>query len=269
MHGNPELVDIGANLTHESFSDDLNGVLARARACGIRQLIITGASVNGSEMAVTLAESDPELYATVGIHPHHAEETSEAALSRFRTLARNNKVKSIGETGLDFFRDFSPRPTQIASFERHIDLAVELGLPLFLHERDAYPTFAEVLGPRRAELTNVIVHCFTGEAAALEHYLDLDCHIGITGWICDERRGAHLAELVKLIPANRLMLETDSPYLLPRNIRPRPKSRRNEPRNLTVVCEFTAEILGISPAELARQTTENAQRFFRIPPACE
>jgi TatD DNase family protein len=259
------LVDIGANLTHDSFEKDRQQVLERAVESGVLQMVVTGASIQGSEDAVALSATNDKLFATVGIHPHHAEETNDSVMARFTELAKDTNVKAIGETGLDFFRDFSPRKTQISSFERHIELSANTGLPMFLHERDAYPTFAEVLKPGRDRLKDVVVHCFTGEKDALYAYLDLDCYIGITGWICDERRGAHLVELVKGIPLNRLMIETDSPYLLPRNIRPKPKSRRNEPHNLTVICQFIADALNLSFEDLARQTRMNSQSFFDLP----
>ena len=259
------LIDIGANLTHDSFNDDRVQVLQRAWDKGITQMVVTGASVKGSEDSVTLASHQDRLFATVGIHPHHAEQTNDDVLARFTELAQDRNVKAIGETGLDFFRDFSPRDMQIRSFEHHIELATRLALPMFLHERDAYPTLAEVLKPTRDQLKDVVVHCFTGEKEALHAYLDLDCHIGITGWICDERRGRHLIDLIKDIPADRLLIETDSPYLLPRNVKPKPKSRRNEPHYLTVVCEFIAAILDVSYNELARRTANNAQRFFNLP----
>ena len=261
------LIDIGANLTHESFAEDFDAVLASAHTSGVRQLIVTGASVPGSEQAAKLAEKHPSLFATAGIHPHHAEQTDPASLSQLRRLLEHDKVKAVGETGLDFFRDFSPRPVQIASFEHHIELAIDTGLPMFLHERDAYPTFAEVLAHHRSNLSRVVVHCFTGDAPALKSYLDLDCYIGITGWICDERRGAHLLDLVKSIPLDRLMIETDAPYLMPRNIKPKPKSRRNEPKNLTYVCQTVANCLGLSSDELARVTSDNARLFFDLPEA--
>ncbi|MBQ73650.1 MAG: hydrolase TatD [Gammaproteobacteria bacterium] len=259
------LVDIGLNLTHDSFDEDRQQVLQRALHEGIRQMVVTGASIDGSEDAVMLANHHECLFATVGIHPHHAQQTNNEALERFKKLSQDHKVKAIGETGLDFFRDFSPRDTQVRSFEQHIDLATQLGLPMFLHERDAHPTLAEVLKPHRDSVKDIVVHCFTGEKEALHAYLDLGCYIGITGWICDERRGLHLADLVRDIPSDRLMLETDSPYLMPRNIRPKPKSRRNEPHYLTRVCEFTAAVLDIPYNDLACQTTENARRFFSLP----
>ncbi len=259
------LVDIGANLTHESFEHDFEDVLSRAQEAGVAQLVVTGASTMGSEQAWQLAEDYPQLFATCGIHPHHAEETSYTTIARFREIAAKDKVKAIGETGLDFFRDFSPRATQIASFEKHMELAADTGLPMFLHERDSYPTFAEVLGSYRDNLSRLVVHCFTGEKEALHAYLDLDCYIGITGWICDERRGEHLLELIGDIPIDRLMIETDAPYLMPRTIRPRPKTRRNEPMHLTAVCETVAACLEKPYDEVAEITTQNARTFFGLP----
>ncbi len=266
QHPTVPLIDIGANLTHESFHSDLPEVLAAARDVGICQLMVTGASADGSRDAAQIASRHPEmLYSTVGVHPHHAEETTEQLISEFRELAGQDVVRAIGETGLDFFRDFSPRDQQQDSFEQHLQLAAELKMPMFLHERDAYPRFAEMLQPVRDDLDKVVVHCFTGEKEALYAYLDMDCYIGITGWICDERRGTHLLELVKDIPADRLMIETDAPYLMPRNIRPKPKSRRNEPRNLPYVCQTVAEARGETYETVASQTTANARAFFDLP----
>lgn len=259
------LIDIGANLTHDSFEHDFDDVLERAFDAGVTQLVVTGASMEGSEQAAELANRHEALFATAGVHPHHAEETTREAIATLRGFLENDRVKAVGETGLDFFRDFSPRPAQIKSFEQHIELAIETGLPMFLHERDAHPTFAEVLSAYRDELNDLVVHCFTGEKEALYAYLDLDCHIGITGWICDERRGKHLLTLVKDIPAERLMIETDAPYLMPRNIKPKPKTRRNEPHYLTVVCETVAECREATIEAVASQTSANATRFFNLP----
>lgn len=259
------LIDIGANLTDHSFAEDLDDVLTNACRAGLSQLVITGTSMQGSKDALSLARKHPELLvATAGIHPHHAEEMTPDTRSRLKELARAPEIKAIGETGLDFFRDFSPRTMQISSFEAHIELAIESGLPLFLHERDAHPALEEVLTPYRDQLSDIVVHCFTGNKDALHAYLDLDCHIGITGWICDERRGTHLIPLVRDIPDNRLMIETDAPYLLPRTISPKPKSRRNEPGYLTFVCQFVADCLEIPYDQLAEATTRNAKRFFRL-----
>ncbi len=260
-----ELIDIGANLTHDSFNQDFDEVLERAATAGVGRMIVTGASKEGSRRALEIAAKYDFLFATAGIHPHHAGETDTSAISLLGDLSANEKVKAIGETGLDFFRDFSPRPDQIRSFERHMELAIETGLPLFLHERDAHPTFAEVLRSYRDNLSGAVVHCFTGAKDALYAYLDLDCHIGITGWICDERRGEHLKALVRDIPDDRLMIETDAPYLMPRTLRPKPKTRRNEPMHLPEICRTVAECRETSYDDLARLTTTNAHRFFDLP----
>lgn len=259
------LIDIGANLTHESFEADFGAVLDRARDAGVAEMIVTGASHTGSIAAAALASRHAHLFATAGIHPHHADETTPEVLATLRELLGDSNVVAVGETGLDFFRDFSPRDLQASSFEAHIELAIETGLPMFLHERDAWPRFGEIVSHYRDQLGDLVVHCFTGEREALHHYLDLDCHIGITGWICDERRGTHLHDLVPDIPRDRLMIETDAPYLMPRNIRPRPKTRRNEPANLPAIRDFLATLLEMPAEELARLTTANARRFFRLP----
>lgn len=263
MHTAAELVDIGANLTHESFANDLSEVLNAARNEGVAHLVVTGASPRASEEALTIARAR-QLVCTAGVHPHHAEETTADVITRFGELLAEPEVRAVGETGLDYFRDLSPRAQQIQSFEAHIELAIEHGLPMFLHERDAYPDFADVIRPYRDQLDKVVVHCFTGSAEALYAYLDLDCHIGLTGWVCDERRGTHLAPLIKDIPEARLMIETDAPYLMPRTIRPKPKSRRNEPKYLPWVCRFIAETLEVPFETVARRTTANAKAFFSL-----
>jgi TatD DNase family protein len=261
-----ELIDIGANLTHDSFHDDFEEVLARARNQGIARMIVTGASIEGSEQALALAQQYAGfLFATAGIHPHHATDANDKALAGISALARHPEVRAVGETGLDFFRNFSPRDRQIESFEAHLEIAAGNGLPVFLHERDAAPTFAEVLAPWRTRLDKVVVHCFTGDKDALYSYLDLDCHIGLTGWVCDERRGTHLIPLIADIPRDRLMIETDAPYLMPRNVEPKPNTRRNEPQYLPWICRFVAEVLHESYEDVARRTTENARRFFSLP----
>jgi TatD DNase family protein len=158
----------------------------------------------------------------------------------------------------------SPRPAQRAAFEKQLAIAVELGMPLFLHQRDAHDDFLTLLKSARDQVPAAVVHCFTDDRRALFDYLDLDCHVGITGWICDERRGTQLRELVRSIPANRLMLETDAPYLLPRDIRPQPSDRRNEPMYLAHICEAVARERGETPEAVAEQTSANARAFFGI-----
>lgn len=259
------LVDIGANLTHDSFDEDFQIVLARAIAAGVTQIIVTGASVEDSVRALALANKYPQtLLATAGIHPHHAKDVGPESFSRLKALCQHDKVRAVGETGLDFFRNFSLPSVQEDVFEAHLELARELQMPLFIHDRDAHPRLGEILAACRDKLDKVVVHCFTGDAAALHTYLDLDCYIGITGWICDERRGGHLLSLVKLIPHDRLLVETDAPYLLPRNLDPKPKTRRNEPCYLPQVVKTLAKALDTTVEQLAQQTTTNARAFFAI-----
>ena len=259
------LIDIGANLTHESFRRDLDAVLDRARTAGVERMIVTGASREGSEHALALAREHPDtLHATAGVHPHHAGDYGAETDALLRALAREPEVVAVGETGLDYFRDLSPRPAQRAAFEKQLAIAVELGMPLFLHQRDAHDDFFALLKSARDRVPAAVVHCFTDDRRALFDYLDLDCHIGITGWICDERRGTHLRELVRSIPAHRLLLETDAPYLLPRDLRPQPSDRRNEPMYLAHICEAVARERGEESIATAEQTTANARAFFGI-----
>jgi TatD DNase family protein len=261
-----ELIDIGCNLTHDSFGDDLDEVVAQARAAGVVQFIVTGASNQGMQRASELARERPGIfYSTAGVHPHHADTFTEETETVIRQLVEREEVVAVGETGLDYFRDFSPRDAQRSAFERHIGIAADTGMPMFLHLRDAHEDFHAMLRESRDRLSDVVVHCFTGSREELHAYLDLDCHIGITGWICDERRGTHMKNYLGDIPADRLMIETDAPYLKPRNLRPKVKSHRNEPRFLPWILGTLAAVREEHPERLAAQTTENARRFFRIP----
>ncbi len=261
-----ELVDIGANLAHEAFDADREAVLARAAAAGVARIVVTGASEAESRAAQALAATRPGvLFATAGVHPHHAGEWRASSATWVGELAALPEVVAIGETGLDFYRDLAPRALQERVFEAHIELAAGLGMPLFVHEREAHERLAALLARHRDRLGAVVVHCFTGGARALDAYLEMDLHIGITGWICDERRGLHLRELVARIPLERLMIETDAPYLLPRDLRPRPRTRRNEPMHLAHVARTVAACRGVTPERLAAATTRTAERFFGLP----
>ncbi|MCW0456830.1 TatD family hydrolase [Xanthomonas sacchari] len=260
------LIDIGANLTHESFDRDRDAVLQRARAAGVAQLVVTGASREHSPLALQLAQQHPGvLYATAGVHPHHAVEYTAECDAELRALHAHAEVVAVGECGLDYFRDFSPRPAQHRAFERQLQLAVDTGKPLFLHQRDAHADFVALMRQFDGKLGPAVVHCFTGSREELFDYLDRDWYIGITGWLCDERRGAHLRELVKHIPAERLMIETDAPYLLPRTLKPTPKDRRNEPAFLAHIVEELARDRGEDVATVAAASTAAARTFFRLP----
>ena len=259
------MIDIGANLTHTSFAPDLEAVLARAHAAGVAAMVVTGTSVAESLAAVALADAHPgALYATAGVHPHHARDCDAATIPALRGIAQHPRVLAIGECGLDFNRNYSPHPSQERWFLEQLELGMELGKPLFLHSRDAHPRFAEILRAHRTRLPRAVAHCFTGEREELHAYLELGLYIGITGWICDERRGKHLLELVSDIPADRLVLETDSPYLTPRDMKPQPKSRRNEPAFLPYVLRAVARARGEAPEGLDELTTRNARTLFAL-----
>ena len=261
-----ELIDIGANLGHESFAADLDAVLARARAAGITRMVVTGASREGSRRALEIARAHPVfLFATAGVHPHHAIEYTAEAELEMRALHAAPEVLAVGECGLDYHRDFSPRPAQRSAFERQLALAAELGKPVFSHQRDAHDDFLAILKGFEGRLGPVVVHCFTGTREQMVECLDAGYYIGITGWLCDERRGLHLREMVRDIPADRLMIETDAPYLLPRSVRPLPSHRRNEPMYLRHIVEELARDRGEPVAVTAQQTSANARRFFGLP----
>ena len=260
-----DLVDIGINLTHDNFADDREAVIAGALAAGVSQLIVTGATVGASGAALEMALAHPgRLYATAGVHPHHASELDAAQLQNLRELLRQPAIVAVGECGLDYYRNFSPYAAQRQAFSAQLELAMDCGKPLFLHQRDAHRDFLAALRALGRPLAGV-AHCFTGGLEELETYLALGLHIGITGWICDERRGAHLHELVSRIPRGRLLLETDGPYLLPRDLVPKPASRRNEPRYLPHIAAVVARLRDETPEDCAAHTTAAARALFGLP----
>ena len=244
-------------------------MLERARQAGVTQMLVTGTSLAESEQALRLCEDrDPDgdrLFSTAGVHPHDASQWQSDHARQLLALLSHPRVRAVGECGLDFNRDFSPRPVQEKVFAAQLELAIERNMPVFLHEREADQRLLAILKVFRDHLPAAVVHCFTGERQALYAYLDLDLHIGITGWICDERRGTHLQALVRDIPAGRLMLESDAPYLLPRTLRPKPKSGHNEPAYLGVVLVQVARLREETPAAVAAHTSACARGFFNLP----
>ncbi|MCH7502411.1 MAG: TatD family hydrolase [Proteobacteria bacterium] len=259
------LIDIGVNLSHNNFDEDRDAVMKRAATAGVTRMIVTGSSDESNEAALRLAESHRSvLYATAGVHPHHASDYDNATDARIRELAARDAVVAIGECGLDYCRNFSPRDAQLAAFQAQLEIAADKGMPVFLHQRDAHDDFIEILEPMLPRLPRAVAHCFTGEGESLRQYLAMDLYIGITGWICDERRGMHLQDIASIIPDDRLMIETDAPYLLPRTLEPKPRSRRNEPAFLTEVLRVVAEARGQSREHVARITTDNAMSFFDL-----
>ena len=260
------LTDIGLNLAHDSFDHDRKAVVAEAIAAGVGYFVITGSTLESTRAACSIASEAPGRFrATAGIHPHHAREFGDEDLDTLRTLMSAPEVGAAGECGLDYFRNFSPYEDQERVFRAQLGLAVELDKPVFLHQRDAHERFIEILDEYLPGLPRGVAHCFTGGERELEDCLERDLFIGITGWICDERRGHHLRDLVERIPIDRLMIETDAPYLLPRDLNPKPKSRRNEPKYLGHVLEAIAACRSESVDELAEATTRNALDFFDFP----
>ena len=267
----PQLVDVGANLTKPVFHKDMSALLSRASAAGVATIIVTGTTVPASREAYQLAKrkrkEGPLLFATAGVHPHHATTLTPSALTALQPLLTHPEVVAVGECGLDYNRDFSPRDVQRRAFEAQLELAAEVHKPVFLHDRDATVDFTEILQRWRPRLTGGVVHCFTGKRDAMERYLALDMHIGITGYICGDLRGLHLRDLVRLVPRGRLLVETDAPFLLPRDMpRTAPgKFGRNEPAFLAHVARAVAEYRGESFEDLATHTTDAAHALFGRP----
>ena len=259
----PRLVDIGLNLAHDSFDHDRSHVVDTARAAGVEHMVITGSTLESTAAAIELVRSDPVMFrCTAGVHPHHARDLRTEHLPRLRELLAAPEVGAAGECGLDYFRNFSSPEDQERAFRWQLELAVEAGKPVFLHQRDAHDAFVAILADYLPRLAGAVAHCFTGDERELRDYLDRGLAVGITGWICDERRGRPLRDLVRLIPLDRLMAETDAPYLLPRDLDPKPAHRRNEPKSLPHIVKTIAACRGEPFPAVAAATTRNALEFF-------
>ncbi len=261
-----EYIDIGVNLTGSSFSHDLPDVIERARAANVHRMIVTGTDIHHSTLANTLCLEYPGiLHATAGVHPHHASDFNAASVDALRQLAGNAQVVAIGECGLDYNRNYSTPLAQRHAFEAQLQLACELKLPVFLHQRDAHADFVAMLDTCRHELVAGVAHCFTENEDIAQEYVEMGLHLGITGWICDERRGADLRRAVKSIPLDRLMLETDAPYLLPRDLTVLPRDkRRNEPCYLPHIAVVTARCMQLELQTLAQAVLMNTEKFFGL-----
>ena len=259
-----QFFDIGANLTHKSFQEDMENVLQESQQNGVKRLSVTGSCLEDSILALEISNRFPDMcVSTAGIHPHNAKEFSRELFTEIKDLLIEDKVKCVGETGLDFNRNYSSPEDQQRSFEAHIELAIDISKPLFLHERDAHEKFIEIINPYLNEMPKSVVHCFTGQKEALLKYIDMNFYIGITGWLCDERRGKHLEELIPLIPLEKLLIETDSPYLLPRDMG-LDNSSRNEPQYLKHIAKRVAEYRNESEELDYSAIYMNSHEFFNI-----
>ena len=260
-----ELIDIGVNLTNKRLRFDVDTILQQSAQVGVQQMIVTGTSIHHSQLAIELCQQYPDrLYCTAGVHPHDAKDWDSHSLADLKDLLNKPQVRAVGETGLDFNRMFSPSEKQIEVFAEQLELACDSGHPVFLHQRDAFDTFHQVLTEYRDKLSNVVVHCFTDNRNALFGLLDLDCHIGVTGWVCDERRGLELQQLVREIPPNRLMLETDAPYLLPRDLADKPADKTNRPQYLPHILRTVARLRRQTADQLADAVLHTTRSFFQI-----
>ncbi|HDC4527900.1 3'-5' ssDNA/RNA exonuclease TatD [Enterobacter cloacae] len=258
------MFDIGLNLTSSQFAKDRDDVVARAFAAGVKGLLLTGTNLHESEQAQQLAQQYDRCCSTAGVHPHDSSQWTSESADIIHRLAKKPEVVAIGECGLDFNRNFSTPAEQEKAFTAQLALAAELEMPVFMHCRDAHERFLALLDPWLDKLPGAVLHCFTGSRQEALDCLDRGLYLGITGWVCDERRGLELRELLPVIPADRLLFETDAPYLLPRDIKPKPASRRNEPAWLGHIVTSVAQWRGEDPHGLSAQTDDNVRRLFGI-----
>jgi len=256
----PTLIDTHAHLEMPDFSGDLDAVLERARQAGVRQIITIGTDLNTSRRAVELAHRYPMVFAAVGVHPHDAKTVSDETIAGLADLAQSEQVVAFGETGLDYYRDRSPRAAQREAFIRHLDLAESIGLPIIIHCRDAHADLLAILREHAAAGCRGVCHCFSGSEADAKAFLDLGLHVSFTGTITFPNASAVRA-VVKAVPLDRTMVETDCPYLSPQ---PR-RGRRNEPAHVTFIAEQIARLHGVSLDAVAEATTSAAQRLFALP----
>ncbi|AYZ37117.1 hydrolase TatD [Chryseobacterium indologenes] len=257
-------IDIGINLTNKQFCNEHDEIINRALDQGVDHMILTGTSVRGSKESARIAEEYPDiLFSTAGIHPHDAKSLTDQSIRELKNLLEQDHVISVGECGLDFDRDFSPRPIQEKCYKAQLELAIEVNKPLFLHERAAFKRLNEITDEYISQLPEAAVHCFTGTLDEAKIYLDKGFYLGFTGAISDERRFKHLEEVIRYVPLDRMMIETDAPFMLPKNM-PRIQNRRNEPSFLPYVAQTIARLKRIEISEVADETTETARQFFRI-----
>lgn len=261
-------IDIGINLTNKQFTGEYDEVIDRAISAGVEQILLTGTSVRSSKEALALAKEYPEtLFATAGIHPHDAKTMNAESIKILAALLKEKKVVAVGECGLDFDRDFSPRLVQESCFHAQLSLAEEVQKPLFLHERAAFDRFIAIL-KEHSLLPEGVVHCFTGQLKEAKTYLEMGYYIGFTGAITDMRRFAALEEVVRYVPLDRMLIETDAPFMMPKNVPTRQLSyhqqRRNEPAFLPYVAQTIAHYKGVSLKAVADKTRENAEALFKL-----
>ncbi len=258
-------IDSHAHLDFDDYAADLDAVVARARAAGVEAIVCVGLwrAPGSFGNALELATRDPSFFAaTVGVHPHECARVPEDDWARHEALARDPRVVAIGETGLDFHYDHSPRPVQEASFRRSLAIARAAGKPVVVHVREADEVCARVLREEGVPPAGGVIHCFTGDAAAARGYLDLGLFISVAG-VVTFKTAEPIREAVRIVPRDRLLVETDCPFLAPIPYR----GKRNEPAYVVETARKVAEVWGTTVDEVARCTTENVRRLFRLPVA--
>lgn len=259
------MIDIGVNFINKQFKGKQEPVIKNAKEVGVTHIIATGTSMSNSIQSIEFAKkSGGYVTTTVGVHPHNAKELKSNEYNKLKEMCLEEVVVAVGECGLDYDRNFSSKEDQIRAFKMQLDIAREIQKPLFLHEREAVEDFVKIMSEYSDLIPKSVVHCFTGDKETLQRYLDLGFMIGITGWICDDVRGGKLQEAIKTCPLDRLMIETDSPFLKPKNILPKTNSRTNEPKNLPYVARKIAELKNIEVNEVIQATKSNTECFFKI-----
>jgi TatD DNase family protein len=259
------MIDISVNLTHESLSQSIPDILKRATNCGVSHMIITGSSISASSEAIKIAMKSHAFFSTAGIHPHHANEFKDEDIELISNMLKHQKTVAIGECGLDFNRNFSSIYNQINCFSHQLNLAKKMSIPVFLHQRDAHEQMLAILDNYNMHLHPGVMHCFTEGTDKLRDYLDRGLYIGITGWISDLKRGQQLRESIKFLPLDRMMIETDAPYLLPKNLQVKPKGRINEPCFLPYIVREIALYKGCSVDEIISSSRKNTIDLFKLP----
>jgi TatD DNase family protein len=257
------LFDIACNFSSDRFEKDLNRVIKRAKDNNVTKFLLVSASLKDAEKVNKIYQDNKDsCFLTIGAHPHHANEFNSSSPSEMKRLIDEYKPHSVGETGLDFFRNISSYEEQLFAFEEQIRIAIETNLPLFLHQRDAHDDFLKIISKYKNDISKAVVHCFTGTQKELDDYLEMEFSIGLTGWICDERRNIDLRKSLKNIPLDKLMIETDCPYLIPRNLNNKPKNNRNEPAYLPHIANEIALLINLDKDKLIDITYKNSINFF-------
>ena len=259
-----EIADIACNFTSDRFDNDLDQVINRAIVNNITKFGLICSSLSDIDKLLEIYNRySKDMFFTIGVHPHHANEINEEYLKKLKEVINNNNPHAIGETGLDFFRNLSTYEEQIFAFEEQIKIAIDTNKPLFLHQRDSHDDFVKILRKYSSDINKSVVHCFTGTKEQLNDYLELDCYIGVTGWICDAKRNIELRKTIKNIPLERLMIETDCPYLIPKNLEEKPKNNRNEPTYLNHIANEVATLMKKDINDIREKTYKTSLSFFQ------